>query len=149
MSTPVDLPVPASNLPAVVPPRGGVVAFLSSTARRADWVLPRQLRVAAALGNVDLDLTRAQIGAGTFEIQTIAVLGNIDIIIPAGVRVECNGEPLLGVFDVKRGSGAAPAADAPLLIITGAAILGCIDVKIAGTLTMPSDSDDDEDDDWM
>jgi hypothetical protein len=141
-----DTPVPATNLPAVIPPRGGVVAFFSSVARRADWILPSQLRVAAAIGSVDLDLTQAQIGPGTSEIRAVAVLGSIDIIVPAGIRVECEGHPLLGSIDVKRGAGAAPPADAPVLRITASAMLGSVDVRIAGTAGVPAEHDNDEDD---
>jgi hypothetical protein len=107
------------------------VAFFASVARGADWVLPSRLRIAAALGNVELDLTRAQIGPGTSEIRVIAVLGNIEITIPAGVRVESDGEPFLGVFDVKRGAGVPPPVDAPVVRITGSSILGCVEVRVA------------------
>jgi hypothetical protein len=131
MSTPVVPTAPATALPVAVPPRGGLVGFFASVSRGADWILPRQLRIAAALGNVELDLTRARIGPGTFDIRVIAVMGNIEITVPRGVRVECDGEPLLGVFDVKRYASEAAPDDAPLLRVTGSAILGCVEVRIA------------------
>jgi hypothetical protein len=109
------------------------VGFCASVTRGANWILPRQLRVAAAIGNVDLDLTKAQIGPGTSDIQAVAVLGNIDIIVPPNVRVECDINPLLGTFDVLRGPGGPPPPDAPVLRVTGSAILGCITIKTAGT----------------
>jgi len=124
----------ATNLPALIPQRGGVVGFCASVSRGANWVLPRQLRIAAAPGNVDLDLTRGQIGAGVSEIHAVAVFGNIDIVVPPGVRVECDVHPLLGAFDVTPGARSANAVmppDAPVLRISGSAILGCITVKTA------------------
>jgi hypothetical protein len=123
----------ATNLPALIPERGGVVGFCASVSRGANWVLPRQLRVAAALGNVDLDLTRGQIGAGVSAIHAVAVFGNIDIVVPPGVRVECDVHPLLGAFDVRESdiANAVVMADAPVLRVTGSAILGCITVRTA------------------
>jgi hypothetical protein len=130
----------SANLPALIPQRGGLVGFCSSVTRGADWILPRQLRIAAALGNVELDLTRGQIGAGVSEIQAMAVLGNVEITVPDGVRVECDVNPLLGTFDLVGPSESHVPPDAPVLRITGSAILGCITVKAAGA---PGDDDDD------
>jgi hypothetical protein len=137
-----------AGLPAVIPPRGGVVAFFASVSRGADWVLPQHLRIAAALGNVELNLTRAQIGPGTSEIRVISVMGNVEITIPPGVRVDCDGEPLLGVFEVKQGPGAPLPADAPTLRITGSAILGCVEVRVRRSDGLLPAGDEDEDD-WM
>jgi hypothetical protein len=139
---------PVAGLPAVIPPRGGIVSFFASVTRGADWILPSHLRIAAALGNVEMDLRHSQIGSGTSEIRVMAVMGNVEITIPAGVRVECDGEPLLGVFDIKRAAGPLPPADAPVVRITGKAILGCVEVRIAGAdgRLPPGDHDEDEDD---
>jgi Cell wall-active antibiotics response 4TMS YvqF len=122
-----------TNLPALIPQRGGVVGFCASVSRGADWVLPRQLRVAAAFGNVELNLTRGQIGAGASEILAVAVLGNIEMTVPAGIRVECDVNPVLGAFDLLGVSATPVPPDAPILRVTGSAILGCITVKTAGT----------------
>ena len=45
---------------ALVPGRRGAVAFLSSTNRDGDWILPRSFRVVAFMGNVELDLTNVR-----------------------------------------------------------------------------------------
>jgi len=155
MSTPTDLPVPDGNvplpavpsvgLPAVIPQRGGVVGFLSSVTRRANWLVPRQLRVAAALGNVELDLMQALIGPGVSEIHVIAVMGNVEITVPTGIRVECDVGSHLGVFEVIQGAGTPPPADAPLLRITGSSLLGCVEVRIAGTAGLPVEHEDEDD----
>lgn len=122
----------STNVPALIPQRGGLVGFFSSVARGADWMLPRQLRIAAAVGNVELTLAEGQVGAGVSEIQAVAFLGNIDIVVPAGVRVECDVHPLLGTFDVVRQPEPPVPTDAPVVRITGSAILGCITVLVAG-----------------
>lgn len=99
--------------------------------------MARRFRVLAWMGNVKLDLTRVLLGAGTTEIEAIAVMGEVRILVPPGLRVECDGDPLLGEFSIKRIAGSAPPADAPLVRITGRAILGSVKIKVVDP-TAPS-----------
>ena len=138
-----------SNLPApptagfvvipesAIPDRRGVFSCLSHVSRDGEWILARRFRVLAWMGNVKLDLTRVLLGAGTTEIEAIAVMGEVRILVPPGLRVECDGDPLLGEFSIKRIAGSAPPADAPLVRITGRAILGSVKIKVVDP-TAPS-----------
>ena len=125
---------PLAPRPAVDPPLGderrGVVSFLSSVSRNGDWVLSRHFRVAAFLGSVELDLTRARIGAGTSHIEIRSILGSVTIVVPHDVRVECEVEPVMGSLDVQRKAESAAAPDAPVVLITGTAILSSVEVKV-------------------
>ena len=72
MMSPSNLPAPPAAgtarpeiVPAAtVPAHRGTVAFMSSVIRNGDWELPRVFRVAAAMGNVELDLTGCGSGPG-------------------------------------------------------------------------------------
>jgi hypothetical protein len=82
-------------------PVSGVVAFLRSTDREGRWVLPRHLRALAVLGGLTIDLRDAIIGDGLSVIEAVAVLGNVRILVPPEITVECDGDALLGNFTLK------------------------------------------------
>src|SRR5262245_53054404 len=87
-------PVAVSHIvvaPERVPPRQGMVAFLSSNERKGRWTLPRHLRAAAVAGSIVIDLREAEISAGVSEIEVFALFGNCEVIVPVGVRVEAHG----------------------------------------------------------
>jgi hypothetical protein len=120
-----------SVIPAeLVPERRGAVSVLSSYERDGDWILPRNFRAVALLGSVELDLTQARVGPGTSRIELVAALGSVTIIVPPDLRVECEGEPLLGSFEYKAEATPTTAPDAPLLRITGTAVLGSIEIRV-------------------
>jgi hypothetical protein len=116
--------------PALVPERSGAVAFFSSVERGGDWALPRNFRVAALLGSVELDLTRAGIGSGVSHIEIRSILGSVEIVVPQHVRVECEVDPIAGSVEVQRKAQGTAALDAPLVRITGNAILGSVEVRV-------------------
>ncbi len=134
--TPSDrLPAAARIHPEViptelVPDRRGVVSCLSSVTRSGDWILPRLFRTVTILGNVELDLTRARIGPGTSQIEVVAVMGSIEIIVPPDLRIECDGDPLMGSFEMKGDVRGTSSPDAPLVRITGTAFVGSVEVKV-------------------
>ncbi len=115
--------------PEVVPERAVLAAVFGGVERKGAWVLPRSLKVFAAMGGVDLDLREAQFGAGVSEIEIFALMGGVDIKVPTGVRVETTGVGILGGFSVE-GADADPGPDAPVLRINGVAIMGGVDAKL-------------------
>ncbi|HEX5439094.1 MAG TPA: LiaF domain-containing protein [Gemmatimonadaceae bacterium] len=115
---------------ALVPEHRGAVAFLSHALRDDDWILPRRFRAVAFLGQVELDLSRARIGPGTSEIEVVAIMGNITILVPPELRVECDGDPIVGSFEIKRDVAATAMPDAPLIRVIGTAFMSAVEVKI-------------------
>ncbi|HMC57442.1 MAG TPA: LiaF domain-containing protein [Gemmatimonadaceae bacterium] len=114
----------------LVPERAGVVGFLSSQQRAGDWLLPRQFRAVSAMASVVIDLTRARVGAGTSTIDVRCIMGNIEILVPPHMRVECRGSGLLGNFEHKvKGQQVLPL-DAPTIIVDGVAFMGNVEVRI-------------------
>jgi predicted membrane protein len=82
------------------------------------------------MGNVELDLTRARVGPGTSHIEVVAVIGSVTVLVPPELRVECEGDPLLGSFEVKRQVEGTAPPDAPLVHISGSAFMGSVEVKV-------------------
>jgi hypothetical protein len=118
--------VPAES----VPDRRGVVAVMSNTVRASTWVLPRLFRAVAVMGQVDIDLTRVQLGAGTSVIEVLAVMGQVNIIVPHNLHVECDGDSVIGEFRLRRETDGIPSPEAPNVRITGNAFMGSVHVKV-------------------
>ncbi|HET9798452.1 MAG TPA: LiaF domain-containing protein [Gemmatimonadaceae bacterium] len=77
-----------------------VRVMLGSVSREMVEV-PRRLDVRSLLGNVELDLTRARFAPGVTEIALHAVMGNIEIQLPANVGVEDHVSAMLGSFEYR------------------------------------------------
>jgi hypothetical protein len=135
---------PTILAPDQVPARLGVVAAFTSTERRADWTVPQHLRVVATAGNVELDLRVARLSAGVTVIEVVAIAGNVEIIVPAGIRVECAGDGILGMFEYNPRGWTAPAPDAPVIQVRGRSFLANVEIRTVGPAEV--DSDDDSDD---
>jgi hypothetical protein len=116
--------------PELVPDQAGTVSFLGSQTRQGDWLLPRLFRVVSAVGNVKIDLTRARVGAGTSRIEVRAVFGNVEIIVPPHLRVECDGTGILSNFELDTRAQLPLSPDAPLISIGGTAFLGNVEIKV-------------------
>ncbi|HZO17466.1 MAG TPA: LiaF domain-containing protein [Gemmatimonadaceae bacterium] len=133
-TTPPALPArvapPVVIPPELVPDRRGAVAFLSSINRRGDWILPREFRIVSFMGNVELDLTSVRIGPGESRIEIRCVWGNVEITVPPDIRVEIDGRPVMGTFEIERSVKVTPPPDAPLVRITGSAVMGAVTINI-------------------
>jgi len=114
----------------LVPDRAGAVSWWSGVKRDGEWIVPRAFRGFACMGHVELDLTHARMGAGVTEMELNCFMGGIDVIVPADVRVICDGDAMVGSFDVTRVGNPMPPADAPTLRIFGTAYFGAISVKV-------------------
>jgi hypothetical protein len=113
-----------------VPDRAGTVSFLGNQTRQGEWILPRLFRAVSVMGNIVIDLTRARIAAGTSHIEVWCVFGNIEIRVPPELRVECDGSTIAGNFESETKGHLAYSPDAPLVRITGTALLGNVEVKV-------------------
>jgi cell wall-active antibiotic response 4TMS protein YvqF len=114
----------------LVPERRGVVAFISHVVRGGDWILARHFRAVAFMGGVDIDLTRARLGPGTSQVEIKAFLGTVRVVVPPDLRVECEGDSIVASFEIDRDTVHTPPPDAPLVVISGTALLGAVEVKV-------------------
>jgi hypothetical protein len=115
----------------VVPARGAALAVMGGFDRRGSWIVPRHLRVMAALGGGQLDLREAKLGTGVTEIEIFALMGGVEIFVPIGVRVEVTGMAVMGGFSVS-GAEATENPHAPVLRISGLAVMGGVEVTHKG-----------------
>lgn len=127
---------PSEGMSPVPAPRSqsGVVSFLSSNERKGPWQLPRKFRALSVLGSVELDLRNAEVGYGFYEIEAVAVLGSVEIIVPPDVTVDCDGDNFMGSFTLKYDGKASPvmANREKTIRISGTAYLGSVEVIVKG-----------------
>jgi hypothetical protein len=126
---PMARPVPA--VPASrVKDRDTIVAVLSASKREGRWIPARKSTVVGVVGSVELDYREALLGPGVTEVMAVAVLGNIEILAPPGLYVECEGMAVLGNIEQVEDIPVEVDPDAPMLRIRGVAVLGNVEVRV-------------------
>ena len=110
--------------------RERLVAIMSGVVRRGLWVIPRRLRVVAVMGGVDLDLRQAELPPGVTEIHAFVLMGGLQVLVPPGVRLETDGFAFMGGFEDRIDDPGAAPRDAPVVRITGIAIMGGVDARV-------------------
>jgi predicted membrane protein len=82
--------------------------------------------VTAVMGGVHLDLRRASL-RGRAVLDTFAMWGGVELVVPEGWAVELQGTPILGGFEDKT----RPPLDdnAPRLVVRGVAVMGGVEIK--------------------
>lgn len=106
-----------------------VWSLLSGIQRRGTWRVHKKMRVLAMLGGVDLDFREARLGPGVTEVNVRSILGGVAIFVPPHLRVECDGRAILGAFEGMDQNTGERDPDAPLLRITGVAIMGTVAIE--------------------
>jgi hypothetical protein len=145
-TTPADVDAIVSDLPALavgapVPVtadayaptpklRERLVAIMSGIVRRGLWKIPRRLKVVAIMGGVELDLRQAELPPGVTEIHAFVFMGGLEVRVPPGVRLETDGAAFMGGFEDRIHEPGVAGPDAPVVRVTGIAILGGVDARV-------------------
>lgn len=120
--------IPEETTPVRKSEQGGaqIAALFSGQERKIVTTVPRELKLRARLGYVELDLTHATFEPGLTTIDARAFMGYVRIRFPAGVNVESAGHALFGLFTIKGPAGSTPEVAHPRSVvrITGRAIFG-------------------------
>lgn len=99
------------------------VAILSETMARPTGRVGGRLVAVGLLGNVQIDLSHGVIDADGVVIVARAMLGAVNITVPADARVSMTGLPLLGSLSPTRVPG---PADGPRVLVKALAGLGSV-----------------------
>ena len=103
-------------------------AVLGNVERRGTFPVANDSHASAVLGNLLLDFRNVALPKGVTRIHVRAVMGNVEILVPADLRVECEGSGILGNFENATRTPADQGPDAPVLQIVGTAVLGNIEL---------------------
>ncbi|WP_433497721.1 DUF1707 SHOCT-like domain-containing protein [Sphaerimonospora sp. CA-214678] len=103
------------------------LAIFSGSWRKGGWVLPHRHTSAAFWGRAELDLRDARFTEAESVITCFALMGGIEIVVPAHVTVQLEGVGLLGAFygDDEDVSG---VQDSPVVRVRGLAVWGAVHI---------------------
>ena len=140
-STEAELGALVADLPAAIRPpaplraAGGLVSapgrirvVLGNHERGGAMELPQRLDLRVVAGNAELDFLHATFTHPVTEIAIDAILGNVEITLPAGISVENHGIALLGSFECRPPGGTARHG---AVRITGRSVLSAVTIRFA------------------
>ena len=107
-----------------------LLAVMGGVVRRGMWAVPRTVNVVAIMGGVELDLREAQLAPGVTEISVFALMGGVVIKVPPNVRLEVDGAAIMGGFEDTVYTPPVPDPAAPIVKVTGIAIMGGVEAKV-------------------
>lgn len=120
----VALPSEASR-----PTPSTTLALMSSTERGGShWRVPEKNRAVAVMGECKLDLREATITSAVTIIKTRILMGALKVVVPEGVAVELEVLTIMGEAK-SRVVGPPAKPGAPIVRITGLAIMGSVEVR--------------------
>ncbi|GAA0907149.1 DUF1707 SHOCT-like domain-containing protein [Streptomyces thermoalcalitolerans] len=104
------------------------VAVLGGFERKGGWVVPKRFNCFTFWGGGTVDLREASFADREVEINCVAIMGGVDVIVPPGVEVVVRGVGIMGGFD-HREDGVPAEPGAPRVIVTGVAFWGGVGVR--------------------
>ena len=104
-------------------PRGWLVSIMGGGNLRGRWRAGEKLTAASLMSGGTVDLRHAQMTSREIRITAVAIMGGVDVIVPAGVDVEVTGFALMGGNDNKVPIQDLPA-DAPRVYVRAFSIMG-------------------------
>ena len=104
------------------------VAVMSGFQRKGRWTVPRRFDCFAFWGGGEIDLREADFAAGEVQINCVAIMGGVNVIVPPGVEVVVRGIGIMGGFD-QREEGVPGEPGAPRVIVSGFAFWGGVGVE--------------------
>ncbi|MFE0257878.1 DUF1707 domain-containing protein [Streptomyces sp. NPDC059010] len=104
------------------------VAVMSGFQRKGRWTAPKRFNCFAFWGGGEIDLRDANFADREIEINCVAIMGGVEVIVPPGVEVVVRGIGIMGGFD-HREEGVPGDPGGPRVIVTGFAFWGGVGVE--------------------
>lgn len=120
---PTPAATPADDASATV----DCFALLGASRRRSVSQDFRGGSLTAIMGGCELDLRQASIRSGQAIVDVFAMWGGVEIKVPQDWTVALHGTPILGGFDDK--TARVGGDGSKVLVVTGAAIMGGVEIK--------------------
>ena len=105
------------------------IAFMSEIVKKGEWIPARRNVVRALLGTATIDLREALLSPGETEFELDALMGEILVIVPPGLRVQCDGLAIMAEFEEFHSAGLDDPG-APLVRIHGMAVMASVNVQM-------------------
>jgi hypothetical protein len=120
-----DAIVPAASTAPAAP--AATSSVFGDLRRAGEWTVPASSRWRTTFGDVVLDLREARVGAGETTIEAGTIFGDIQLLVPEGVRVEVQAKTFFG--SVRQEAGDAADLGAPHVVLTGGTWFGDVRVR--------------------
>lgn len=104
------------------------LALMSELVKHGEWIPARRNVVRAIMATVTLDLREALLSSGEIEFEITALMAEVVVIVPPGLRVACDGFAIMGEFREYHATGADDPL-APLVRIHGSAVMATVTVE--------------------
>jgi hypothetical protein len=104
------------------------LVVMSNVRKKGQWTPARRNKVTCLMGSAKFDLREALVLNGETHFELNVIMGEVELIVPPGLRVECDGFAFMGEFDDAHSEGLAPAT-APVIRVTGSVIMGAARIK--------------------
>lgn len=130
---PARAPVPRASMPSLarpvaVAPERRHLAIMSTFRKAGDWTPSPLTTIRAVMATVRIDLRDASFVDSEVTFDILAVMSEVKLIVPPGIRVECDGMALLGeCSDHHDASGGD--AEAPIVRVRGSSVMANIRVE--------------------
>ena len=105
------------------------LAILGGASRDGAWVVPPEYKAIATLGGIKLDMSDSTFAEPETVIKAYAVMGGMEIIVPADAEVDVGAVGIMGGVD--HGAEGPGLPGGPRIRIVGVAVMGGIEVKRA------------------
>jgi hypothetical protein len=133
LAQPVRNPVPRASAAPIARPADGMperryLAIMSNFRKGGDWTPQPRTTIRAIMADVKIDLRDATFMDRVVEFDILAVMADATILVPPGVRVECDGFAVMGEFS-DRHDASGGDADAPLVRIRGTSVMASVKVQ--------------------
>ena len=103
------------------------LAILGGASRDGAWVVPPEYKAIATLGGIKLDMSDSTFAESETVIRAYAVLGGMEITVPADAEVDVGAVGIMGGVD--HGAEGPGTPGGPRIRIVGVAVMGGIEVK--------------------
>jgi hypothetical protein len=120
-------PARPADLAGMTPTSTREVAIVAGFRRAGRWVVGRDFRGLAVVGNGEIDLREAHFTDGETTIRATAIVGDITVVVPEDADVRISGAGIVGGFDHHDEGPGAPGA--PRITVTGVAFCGTVRVE--------------------
>ena len=112
---------------AVALPEKRYLAMMSEVKKAGSWTVSPRTVATAIMGTIRLDLREALLPGADVDIEVTAIMGEIVIIVPPGLRLECDGFAFMGEFESHNSD--AERSESPLVRIHGSCVMGAVRVQ--------------------
>ncbi|HET9625613.1 MAG TPA: DUF1707 domain-containing protein [Kofleriaceae bacterium] len=102
--------------------------IMSSVERRGRWSVPKHMVLRSMWGHVELDFRDASLGPGVTEIEVLAVMANVEVVLPPNLAIDVDVSTFAG--NVTERHRVPPEADParPMIRITGKVVFGNVEI---------------------